>query len=281
MTQGFDPAQSDAISAAVSDGLRRLAERAPQPRPDRLAAVVAGARRRRQVHATTSVLTAAAFVVAAAVGVHTWRATSSNSPITPGHGLVSSATPSGPLGSSPPAAPAASPVTSPSLVPLPQPGAKPPSSTHTTGGGLSVSVTAPASVGDYTPATVVMKVTNKGSVATHGGSFDVLVGFTGDGGGIQYNGYSSTCQAVAGDVLCTVGTLAPGRSQSFSLSVIPQKSTTITFGVTWTYAAPGKSAVSTPYNRLVTVTPGLPSSMAPVPDSAPPGVIGSPAASSS
>ena len=71
-----------------------------------------------------------------------------------------------------------------------------------------MSVTAPASVGDYTPATVVMKVTNKGSVATHGGSFDVLVGFTGDGGGIQYNGYSSTCQAVAGDVLCTVGTLA-------------------------------------------------------------------------
>ena len=56
----------------IADALRRLAGAAPQPRADRLQAVVAGVHRRRQVRMTTSALTAAAFVVAAAVGVHVW-----------------------------------------------------------------------------------------------------------------------------------------------------------------------------------------------------------------
>jgi len=60
---------TDERDPLVADALRRLAGAAPQPRPDRLQAVVAGVRRRRQVRTTTSALTAAVLVVAAAVGV--------------------------------------------------------------------------------------------------------------------------------------------------------------------------------------------------------------------
>ena len=68
----------------IADALRRLASAAPQPRADRLQAVVEGVHRRRQLRMTTSALTAAAFVVAAAVGVHIWTTPASDTTTGPG-----------------------------------------------------------------------------------------------------------------------------------------------------------------------------------------------------
>ena len=199
----------------VADALRRLAGAAPQPRPDRLQAVVDGVRRRRQVRATTSALTAAAFVVAAAVGVHVWTTPASDTTVGPGPILP-------PVSASPdPAAssaltsqfPVASVSASQIPVTAPKPVAKP-----STVRGLVATVTAPAYVIDGDPARVTMTVTNRGSVTTHGGSFTVVDAYAmaaGSETGFEFGGYTTSCQSVSGGLVCDVGTLKPGQSESF------------------------------------------------------------------
>ncbi|HEY3924127.1 MAG TPA: hypothetical protein VGL75_06150 [Acidothermaceae bacterium] len=256
---------SDERDPLIADALRRLAGAAPQPRADRLQAVVAGVHRRRQVRTTTSALTAAAFVVAAAVGVHVWTTTSSDSTVGPGP-TVPAITASPDIAAS--SAPASlSPVASASAstVPViaPTPAAKP----TTAAKGLVATVTTPASVIDGDPARVTMTVTNKGSVATHGGSFTVVMAYAmaaGNETGFQFIGFTPSCQSVAGALVCDVGTLKPGQSASFWQSIAATgPADQIVFEVKWT----SNTGVSTTYHRVVALRAGVPSSEAPTPPS--------------
>ncbi|HZV25371.1 MAG TPA: hypothetical protein VFG00_03690, partial [Acidothermaceae bacterium] len=198
---------SDERDPLIADALRRLAGAAPQPRADRLQAVVEGVHRRRQVRMTTSALTAAAFVVAAAVGVHVWTTTSSDSSVGPGPTLPPvSASPdaaaSSALASLPPVV-SASASTVPVIAPTPT--AKP----TTAAKGLVATVTTPASVIDGDPTRVTMTVTNKGSVTTHGGSFTVVHAYAmaaGNETGFQFIGFTTSCTSVGGALVCDVGT---------------------------------------------------------------------------
>jgi hypothetical protein len=278
---------SDERDPLIADALRRLAGAAPQPRADRLQAVVAGVHRRRQVRMTTSVLTAAAFVVAAAVGVHVWTTPASDSTVGPGQTLPA-------VSPSPDAAARSAlasplPVTSASAseVPViaPTPAAKP-----TTAKGLVATVTTPASVIDGDPARVTMTVTNKGSVTTHGGSFTVVRAYAlaaGQGVGFEFSGFTSSCNSVGGTLVCAVGTLKPGQSASFEEAITATgPADQIVFEVKWT----NNAAVSTTFNRVVRVVAGVPSSelssppsseLPSPPSSSVPSVSGSPTASSS
>jgi hypothetical protein len=271
---------NDERDPLVGDALRRLAGAAPQPRPDRLDAVVEGVRRRRQVRTTTSALTAAAFVVAAAVGVHVWSTTASDSTVAPGPTLPAVSQSPDAVASSPPTS--LSPVASASLpVIAPTPSAAKPT---TTAKGLVATVTTPASVIDGDPAKVTMTVTNKGSVTTHGGSFTVVSAYAmaaGNETGFEYSGFTTSCQPVSGGLVCDVGTLKPGQSAQFWQAITATgPADQIVFGVKWT----NNAGVSTTFHRTVQVRAGVPSSELPTPPSSglptPPSSSG-PASSSS
>jgi hypothetical protein len=256
---------SDERDPLIADALRRLAGGAPQPRADRLQAVVAGVHRRRQVRTTTSVLTAAAFVVAAAVGVHVWTTTASDSTVGP--------PPTVPAVSASPDAAASSALTSPlpvasasaSQIPVvgPTPTAKPTVAPK----GLVATVTTPASVIDGDPAKVTMTVTNKGSVTTHGGSFTVVNAYAmaaGNETGFEFSGYTTSCQPVGGGLVCAVGTLKPGQSAQFWQAITATgPADQILFEVKWT----NNVGVSTTFHRVVQVRAGVPSSEVPTPPS--------------
>jgi hypothetical protein len=270
----------------IADALRRLASAAPNPRPDRLEAVVAGVHRRRQVRMTTSALTAAAFVVAAAVGVHVWSTTASDSTIGPGPSLPAVSESPDVAASSAPASPLPVASASASTVPViaPTPAAKP----TTTAKGVVATVTTPASVIDGDPTRVTMTVTNKGSVTTHGGSFTVVNAYAmaaGTGTGFEYSGYTASCKSVNGPLVCDVGTLKPGQSASFWQAITATgPADQIVFDVRWT----SNTGVSSTFHRVVQQRAGVPSSELPTPPSsglpsAPvssrPPVSGSPASS--
>ncbi len=225
---------TDERDPLVADALRRLASGAPQPRADRLQAVVAGVHRRRQVRMTTSALTAAAFVVAAAVGVHIWTTPASDTTVGPSPSLPACQWQPGRrrkqcayfagachLG-----------VASVPVV-APAPPTKP-----TTAKGLVATVTTPASVVDGEQAKVTMTVTNKGSVTTHGGSFTVVNAYAQDAGqpaGFQFSGYTTSCKPAAGALVCDVGTLKPGQSASFWEAITATgPADQIVFDVKWT-----------------------------------------------
>ena len=272
---------TDERDPLVADALRRLASGAPQPRADRLQAVVAGVHRRRQVRMTTSALTAAAFVVAAAVGVHIWTTPASDTTVGPGPSLPA-------VSSSPDAAASSAltsqgPVTSASAsVPAvaPTPATKP-----TTVKGLVATVTTPASVVDGEQAKVTMTVTNKGSVTTHGGSFSVVNAYAQDAGqsaGFQISGYTTSCKPAAGALVCVVGTLKPGQSASFWEAITATgPADQIVFDVKWT----NNAGVSSTFHRVVRVVAGVPSSEPPSsglptpPSSSPPPASASPTSS--
>jgi hypothetical protein len=273
----------------VADALRRLAGAAPQPRPDRLEAVVAGVHRRRQVRTTASALTAAVFVVAAAVGVHAWT-TASDSDSTVG------TVPPGPASSASPDAAASSavtsqvPVASASASVLPAIAPTPTSHPIATAKGLVATVTTPASVVDGEPAKVTMTVTNRGSVTTHGGSFTVVNAYAETGGqlaGFQFSGYTTSCKPVGGALACAAGTLKPGQSAQFWEAITATgPADQILFEVKWT----NNAGVSTTFHRVVAVRAGVPSSelstppssvLPTPPSSSLPPVSGSPSASSS
>jgi hypothetical protein len=255
---------NDERDPLVADALRRLAGAAPQPRPDRLQAVVDGVHRRRQLRMTTSALTAAAFVVAAAVGVHVWTTTASDSTVGP--------SPTAPVVSASPDAAATSAPSSPlpltsasaSEIPViaPTPAAKP-----STVKGLVATVTTPASVIDGDPAKVTMTVTNKGTVTTHGGSFTVVGAYAlaaGQGAGFEFSGYSASCQSISGGLKCDVGTLKPGQSAQFWQAITSTgPADQILFEVKWT----NNVGVSTTFHRVVRVVAGVPSSEVPTPPS--------------
>ena len=247
----------------VADALRRLAGAAPQPRPDRLQGVVDGVRRRRQVRTTTSALTAAAFVVAAAVGVHVWTTPASDTTVGPGPTLPpASASPdaaaSSALGSPFPVASASA-----SQVPVIAPTPAKPSTVK----GLVATVTTPASVIDGDPAKVTMTVTNRSSVTTHGGSFTVVNAYAmaaGSGAGFEFSGYTTSCQPVSGGLVCDVGTLKPGQSAQFWQAITATgPADQIVFAVKWT----NNVGVSTTFHRVVQVLAGVPSSEVPTPPS--------------
>jgi hypothetical protein len=280
---------SDDRDPQIHDALQRLARSAPAPRPDRLAAVVAGARRRQQARVALSTLTGVAVVAAAALGVHTWRDTAVQQT---GPSLGSSQSPSGPAGS-PTAATSGSPVQSPeSSI---QVGAVPaPTSTgvHSAKAGLVVTVTTAASVPQGAPATVVMRVTNKGSVTTHGGAFVVQHAYAADGAttvSSAAGSISSQCRSESQGLTCDVGTLKPGQSRTFSDSISASATaTSIVFEVRWEYSPPTGNPVSTGFHRVVKVTAAAASSpvsspVSPPPDSGAPGsgVPSSPGAPSS
>lgn len=247
----------------VADALRRLAAAGPQPRPDRLEAVVAGVRRRRQVRTTTSALTAAAFVVAAAVGVHVWSTTASDStvgpsPTVPAVSTSPDAAASSALVSQPPVASASA-----SVVPVIGPTPTRPATVK----GLVATVTTPASVIDGDPAKVTMTVTNKGSSTTHGGSFTVVSAYAlaaGQPAGFEFSGYTTSCQPVGGALVCDVGTLKPGQSVQFWQAITATgPADQILFEVKWT----NNAGVSTTFHRVVQVRAGVPSSEVSTPPS--------------
>ncbi|HEY5201740.1 MAG TPA: hypothetical protein VIJ31_12635 [Acidothermaceae bacterium] len=256
---------SDERDPLIANALRRLASDAPQPRADRLQAVVAGVHRRRQMRMTTSALTAAAFVVAAAVGVHVWTTTASDSTVGP--------VPSLPAVSPSPDAAASSALTSlspaasasASTVPViaPTPTVKP----TATAKGLVATVTTPASVIDGDPARVTMTVTNKGSVTTHGGSFTVVNAYAmaaGNETGFQFIGFTTSCKPVTGGLVCDVGTLKPGQSASFWQAIAATgPADQIVFDVKWT----SNTGVSSTFHRVVQQWAGVPSSELPTPPS--------------
>ena len=275
---------NDERDPLVADALRRLAGAAPQPRPDRLQAVVDGVHRRRQVRMTTSALTAAAFVVAAAVGVHVWTTPASDTTIGPNPILPAVSTSPDAAASS--ALTSQSPVASASAsIPViaPTPAAKP-----ATPKGLVATVTTPASVIDGDPAKVTMTVTNKGSVTTHGGSFTVVSAYAlaaGQGAGFEFSGYTTSCQPVGGGLVCDVGTLKPGQSAQFWQAITATgPADQILFEVKWT----NNVGVSTTFHRVVQLRAGVPSSelstppssgLPTPPSSSPPPVSSSPTTS--
>lgn len=258
---------SDDRDPLISDALRRLARNAPAPRPDRLEAIAVGAHRRQQTRITIATLTAAAFVVAAAVGVTTWHNTAVQSV---GPNPASSSPPSSP--SSPPATSSAPPAAS--AAPQGQVGAQPsptgaaPQGSHST---LGVTVTAVTSVTQGDPATVLMTVTNNGSVTTHGGTFVVEKAYAmnkADAAGFQSGTFSPQCRPEAQGLACDVGTLKPGQSSTFSDAITATTTaTSIIFDVRWQYSPPASAAVSTPFHRVIAVIPGVPSSQLPTPPS--------------
>jgi hypothetical protein len=249
----------------IADALRRLASAAPKPRPDRLEAVVAGVHRRRQVRATTSALTAAAFVVAAAVGVHAWRTTASDSTIGPGPSVPAVSASPDVAASSDPASPL--PVASASASTPPVIAPAPPAKPTATAKGLVVTVTTPASVIDGDPTRVTMTVTNKGSVTTHGGSFTVVNAYAmavGNETGFEFSGYTTSCTPVSGGLVCDVGTLKPGQSASFWQAITATgPADQIVFDVKWT----SNTGASSTFHRVVQQRAGVPSSEVPTPPS--------------
>jgi hypothetical protein len=78
---------TDDVDPTVSEALRRLAASAPQPREDRLQAVVAGAHRRQLRVIAASALGVVALIAATGFGVQTWRDSAARTP-----------TPVGPVG---------------------------------------------------------------------------------------------------------------------------------------------------------------------------------------
>lgn len=249
----------------IADALRRLASAAPKPRPDRLEAVVAGVHRRRQVRMTTSALTAAAFVVAAAVGVHVWSTTASDSTVGPAPTVTAVSASPKVASSSAPASPLPVGSASTSTVPVvaPTPTAKP----TTTAKGLVATVTTPASVIDGDPTRITMTVTNKGSVTTHGGSFTVVNAYAmaaGSEAGFEFSGYTTSCTPVGGGLVCDVGTLRPGQSASFWQAITATgPADQIVFDVKWT----SNTGVSSTFHRVVQQRAGVPSSEVPIPSS--------------
>jgi hypothetical protein len=269
----------DPLAADVSAALRRLASAAPQPRPDRLEAVVAGVRQRRQVRAATSTLAAAVVVVAVAVGAHSWHITASDHTVGP---VPASSSPD-PAPSSPAASALASAPAIASAAPAPSP-----TNRSASAKGLVVTVTVPTSVTVGEPARAVMTVTNKGSVATHGGAFTLVNAYAENGTqatGTVSDGHSTGCVAVAPGLRCAVATLEPGHSVQFWVAVAAdQQATSIEFDIRWQYTGPDGTAVVTPFPRSVKVVP-LPSSTPPASEvpvsSESPTVSSSPTASSS
>lgn len=250
---------TDERDPLVADALRRLASGAPQPRADRLQAVVAGVHRRRQVRMTTSALTAAAFVVAAAVGVHIWTTPASDTTVGPNPSVPAVSSSPDPAASS--ALTSQVPVASASAslpVVAPTPATKP-----TTVKGLVATVSTPASVVDGEQAKVTMTVTNKGSVTTHGGSFTVVNAYAQDAGqlaGFQFSGYTTSCKPTAGALVCAVGTLKPGQSASFWEAITATgPADQIVFDVKWT----NNAGASSTFHRVVRVVAGVPSSEPP------------------
>jgi hypothetical protein len=247
---------NDERDPLIADALRRLAGAAPQPRADRLQAVVEGVHRRRQVRMTTSALTAAAFVVAAAVGVHVWTTPASDTTTGPGPILPAVSSSPDPAASSALASQVPIASSSAPAVIAPTPTARPATSAK----GLVATVTTPASVIDGDPAKVTMTVTNKGSVTTHGGSFTVERAYAlaaGQGVGFEFSGYTTSCQSVGGALVCDVGTLKPGQSAQFWQAITATgPADQIVFEVKWT----NNAGVSTTYQRVVRVVAGVPSS---------------------
>ncbi|HEY0870452.1 MAG TPA: hypothetical protein VGD55_08640 [Acidothermaceae bacterium] len=248
---------SDNRDPLVSDALRRLAGAAPAPRIDRLEAVVAGVRHRRQVRATTSTLAAAALVVAAAVGVHSWHTTASDQTVGP----VPVTSSPGVAPSSPAASPAASATSILSATPAPSATTRPTSSK-----GLVETVTVPASVTVGEQARAVMTVINKGAVATHGGAFTLVNAYAENGTqatGTVSGGHSVGCVAAAPGLRCSVATLEPGHSVQFWVSVAAStQATAIVFDIRWQYTGPDGATTQTPFPRSVKVA-ALPSSQPP------------------
>jgi len=250
---------TDERDPLVADALRRLASGAPQPRADRLQAVVAGVHRRRQLRMTTSALTAAAFVVAAAVGVHIWTTPASDSTVGPSPSVPAVSGSPDPAASS--ALTSQVPATSASAsVPViaPTPAAKP-----TTAKGLVATVSTPASVIDGGQAKVTMTVTNKGSATTHGGSFSVVNAYAEAAGqlaGFQISGYTTSCKPAAGALVCAIGTLKPGQSASFWEAITATgPADQIVFDVKWA----NNVGASSTFHRVVQVVAGVPSSEPP------------------
>jgi len=248
---------SDDRDPVVSDALRRLASAAPAPRVDRLEAVVAGVRQRRQIRAATSALAAAALVVAAAVGVHSWHTTASDQTVGPV-----------PLTSSPgvaPSSPAASLPASASSIFSATPA--PSATTHgTSSKGLVVTVTVPTTVTVGEPARAVMTVTNEGAAATHGGAFTLVNAYAENGTqatGTVSGGHSSGCVPAAPGLRCAVATLQPGHSVQFWIAVAAStQATAIVFDIRWQYTTPDGVTTQTPFPRSVRVV-ALPSSQPP------------------
>jgi hypothetical protein len=270
---------TDDVDPTISQALRRLAGAAPQPRADRLSAVVAGARHRRHVRATTSTLTAVVFVVAAAVGVHSWQtsADSTTGPRPATTGPTTSDRPD-PAPSSPEPASSGA-LASAAASPVPN---RAPAPNHTASSGLTVSVTVPSSVTVGEPAKAVMTVTNKGGATTHGGAFTFVSAYADSdtGSDVEYDGYSSGCKSTTTGVVCTVGMLKPGDSAQFWAAAASLKAArSLVFQIRWDYAAAGSATVSTPFVRVVAISEP-PSSQEP-PSSLPPGVSSSPTAATS
>jgi hypothetical protein len=71
---------NDDVDPAVTDALHRLADSAPQPRQDRLQAVVAGVHRRQRRVVGASALSVVALIAATALGLQSWRHTAVSVP---------------------------------------------------------------------------------------------------------------------------------------------------------------------------------------------------------
>ena len=259
---------SDDRDPLISDALHRLARNAPAPRPDRLEAIAIGAHRRQQTRITIGTLTAAAFVVAAEVSLASWHNTAVHSV---GPNPASSSPPPASFLSSPPAT-----TSGPAEVSVQPPGQggaqpTPTGTTHSNHSALGVTVTAVTSVTQGDPATVLMTVTNNGSVPTHGGTFVVEKAYAmnkTDSAGFQSGAFSPQCRSETQGLTCDVGTLKPGQSTAFSDAITATSSaTSIIFDVRWEYSPPTGAVVSTPFHRVVTVVPGVPSSQLPTPPS--------------
>lgn len=227
-----------------------------------------GAHRRQQTRITIGTLTAAAFVVAAAVSLTSWHNTAVHSV---GPNPASSSPPSASFLSSPPATTSA--PAEASAQPQGQGGTAAPTGTtaHSNRSALGVTVTAVTSVTQGDPATVLMTVTNNGSQTSHGGTFVVEKAYAmnkTDAASFQYGAFSPQCHSETQGLTCDVGTLKPGQSTAFSDAITATSTaTSIIFDVRWEYSPPTGAAVSTPFHRVVTVIPGVPSSQPPTPPS--------------
>jgi hypothetical protein len=147
---------------------------------------------------------------------------------------------------------------------------------------LIVTVSAPTSAAAGAPVALTMKVTNKGTVTTHGGAFVVQRAYSVTGKAsatLADHAASSSCRSGTSGLTCDVGTVKPGQSRVFTDAVsAAAPATAVDFTVRWEYTPPGGATEVSSYRREVSLRPGLPSSEVASPPTS--GVPGSGAPSS-
>jgi hypothetical protein len=219
---------NDDFDSEVSDALRRLADSAPQPREDRLEAVVAGVRRRQHRTVGASAVSLVALVAVTTLGVQSWRHATVHNPA-PVSSSVDSVTrgPSSSFGSFPSSSsrtPSSglSSVTS-SAGSGPAPSVAPhhtPRASKSGGAGqgelppaFDLQIPQAAAAGQQIQVTVTVR--NPGSVPLAVAQFGIGSRIPTD----TFDAIPSTCAPGAGGAYCPVGPLRAGEKESFSFAV--------------------------------------------------------------